>query len=211
MGRSSRTLQHIDVKEGSFTFEGFMVRIPPSLLDDLPSLHSLIGQEVSLLRTDSAHYILISACALMTIRTIKLNQTRLNTFVDAQKHVESNKKLYWTERGLLNCVRARSTYAIYRLNTIDLSRVRNCTREYKSEFLSFKYTIHAYYSQLNQHVFMIHFLRLFMGSCKLELIKDESLGWKLCLKGNCEATLQVIEDMPPRRRRYLERRLEIED
>lgn len=84
-------LKHIDANEGSFTFEGFMVRIPPSLLDDLPSLHSLIGQEISLLRTDSAYYILISACALMTIRTVKLNQTRLNTFVDAQIHVESNK------------------------------------------------------------------------------------------------------------------------
>jgi hypothetical protein len=85
------TLQHIDVKEGSITFEGFIVRIPPSFSVHMTSLHSLIGQEVSLLRTDSAHYILISACALVTIQTGKLNQTRLNTFVDAQKHVEPNK------------------------------------------------------------------------------------------------------------------------
>lgn len=85
------TLQHIDVKEGRIMFEGFIVRIPPRFSAHMTSLHSLIGQEVSLLRTDSAHYILISACALVTIRTGKLNQTRINAFVDAQKHLESNK------------------------------------------------------------------------------------------------------------------------
>jgi hypothetical protein len=50
-----------------------------------------------------------------------------------------------------------------------------------------------------------------MESCKLELVKNESLGWKLSLKGDCEATLQAIKNMPPRRRRYLERRIEIEE
>ncbi len=85
------TLKHIDVKKGTITFEGFIVRIPPSFVAHMTSLHSLIGQKVSLLRTDSAYIILTSACALRTTKTIKLNQTRLNTFSDAQKHVESNQ------------------------------------------------------------------------------------------------------------------------
>ena len=53
------TLTHIDFNEGSLTFEGFIIRIPPSLIADLPSLNILIDQNVSILRTDSTKYIIM--------------------------------------------------------------------------------------------------------------------------------------------------------
>ena len=84
-------LNHIDINKGSITFEGFIVRIPPSLLADLPSLYPLIGQDVSLLRTDSAHCIHISARARATIRADKPDQTTPHTFVAAQERTETNK------------------------------------------------------------------------------------------------------------------------
>ena len=84
-------LQHIDLDEGSITFEGFIVRIPPSLLADLTSLNTLIGRDVSILRMDSQNHIIIPARAQVTIKATKLNQTTPNTFVDAQKRTESNK------------------------------------------------------------------------------------------------------------------------
>lgn len=46
-------LQHIDLEDGSLEFEGFIVRIPPSLLADLTSLNTLIGRDISILRMDS--------------------------------------------------------------------------------------------------------------------------------------------------------------
>ncbi len=47
--------------------------------------------------------------------------------------------------------------------------------------------------------------------CKITWREDGPLGWKLNLKGDCEDTLQAMENLPPRRRRYLARRLEIEE
>jgi hypothetical protein len=54
-------LKHIDLNEGSLTFQGFIVRIPTSLSADLPNIQSLIGQEVSILRTDSPNRIIVRA------------------------------------------------------------------------------------------------------------------------------------------------------
>ena len=84
-------LQHIDLNEGSITFEGFIVRIPPSLSADVTSLNTLIGLDVSILRTDSPNHIIIPARAQVTIKAVKLNQTTPNTFVDAQERTETNK------------------------------------------------------------------------------------------------------------------------
>ena len=54
-------LQHIDINESSLTFQGFIVRIPLNLSSDLTSLKSLIGQDISILRTDSSNHIIVRA------------------------------------------------------------------------------------------------------------------------------------------------------
>jgi hypothetical protein len=84
-------LQHIDLQEGILTFEGFFVRIPSSLSARLSGLHALIGQNVSIIRTDSATHIITQARAQVTIRVVKRNQTTPNTFVDARERAETNK------------------------------------------------------------------------------------------------------------------------
>ncbi len=54
-------LQHIDLTEGSLTFQGFIVRIPASLSADLANIQSHIGQDISILRTDSTNRIIVRA------------------------------------------------------------------------------------------------------------------------------------------------------
>ena len=85
------TLRNINLNEGSITFEGFFVRIPSSLSVRLSGLHALIGQNVSIIRTDSAIHIIIQARAQVTIRAVKRNHTTPNTFVDARERAETNK------------------------------------------------------------------------------------------------------------------------
>jgi hypothetical protein len=57
----------------------------------LSGLHALIGQNVSIIRTDSATHIITQARAQVTIRVVKRNQTTPNTFVDARERAETNK------------------------------------------------------------------------------------------------------------------------
>jgi len=47
--------------------------------------------------------------------------------------------------------------------------------------------------------------------CKIKLVPDAVKGVELEMKGDCREALQVIEALPPRRRRYFERRLKIAD
>lgn len=79
------TLQRINLQEGSLTFEGFIVRIPPSLLARLSGLHALIGQNVSIIRTDSSKYIIIQERAQVAIRGVKLNQTTPNHWLERER------------------------------------------------------------------------------------------------------------------------------
>ena len=46
-------LRSIDIVDGGLGFEGFIVRIPPRLLEPLSCLHALIGEKVRIIRTDS--------------------------------------------------------------------------------------------------------------------------------------------------------------
>jgi len=46
--------------------------------------------------------------------------------------------------------------------------------------------------------------------CKIHIVNDSVTGWKLKLEGDCSNTLNQIEALPPRRRRYLKRRIETE-
>ncbi len=52
-------LQHVDLAEGNLTFEGFIVRIPPRLLEPMSCLPSLIGEKISIIRTDSITHPLV--------------------------------------------------------------------------------------------------------------------------------------------------------
>ena len=47
--------------------------------------------------------------------------------------------------------------------------------------------------------------------CELDWKLDPVKGWKLKLSGDCTETLEQIESLPPRKRQYLKRRIEIED
>ncbi len=47
--------------------------------------------------------------------------------------------------------------------------------------------------------------------CKYEWQLDPVKGWKLKLSGDCGDTLEQIEALPPRKRQYLKRRIEVED
>lgn len=52
-------LRSIDLEDGNLVFEGFTVRVSPSLSAPLSCLHDLIGQEVSIIRTDSIRHPLV--------------------------------------------------------------------------------------------------------------------------------------------------------
>ena len=43
--------------------------------------------------------------------------------------------------------------------------------------------------------------------CEIEYVPDPTTGWKLKLKGDCSETLQKIDDLPPRKRGYVKRRI----
>ena len=47
--------------------------------------------------------------------------------------------------------------------------------------------------------------------CKTDWQFDPVKGWKLKLSGDCGETLEEIEALPPRKRDYLKRRIEVED
>ncbi len=47
--------------------------------------------------------------------------------------------------------------------------------------------------------------------CNVEWHLDPVDGWKLRLTGDCAETLEQIESLPPRKRQYLKRRIEVED
>ena len=53
------TLQHINPQEGSLTFQKFIVQIPSNLSAQLSDIPSLIGQNVSVLRTDSTIRVIV--------------------------------------------------------------------------------------------------------------------------------------------------------
>ena len=46
--------------------------------------------------------------------------------------------------------------------------------------------------------------------CEIKFVPKGKSDWELELSGNCDNTLKVIEDLPPRKRGYLNRRLRIE-
>jgi len=46
------------------------------------------------------------------------------------------------------------------------------------------------------------------GSCKITLVKDHKLGWKIIADGNCGKLEEVIEDLPTRKAQYLKRRVD---
>ena len=46
-------LRRINLEDGSLAFEGFIIRMPPSLSAQLSCLHDSIGEKVSIIRTDS--------------------------------------------------------------------------------------------------------------------------------------------------------------
>ena len=46
--------------------------------------------------------------------------------------------------------------------------------------------------------------------CEVRVLPHPVKGFELELKGDCSNTLKVIEDLPPRKRGYLNRRLRIE-
>ena len=52
-------LRRINLEDGSIAFEGFIVRMPPSLLALLFCLHDSVGQKISILRTDSMTHPLV--------------------------------------------------------------------------------------------------------------------------------------------------------
>ena len=52
-------LRRINLEEGDLEFEGFIVRIPPHLLAPLSCLSTLIGEKVSIIRTDSMTHPLV--------------------------------------------------------------------------------------------------------------------------------------------------------
>ena len=47
--------------------------------------------------------------------------------------------------------------------------------------------------------------------CKLEWKLHPVKGWEMKLTGDCDETLEQIESLPPRKREYLLRRIEVED
>jgi hypothetical protein len=51
------TLKHINHQEGSLTFQRFIVQLPSNFSAQLSDLQSLIDQNVSVLRTDSAIHV----------------------------------------------------------------------------------------------------------------------------------------------------------
>ena len=46
--------------------------------------------------------------------------------------------------------------------------------------------------------------------CKLRIEPDDARGWKLVAAGDCTEELDLLSDLPTRRRQYLERRIELE-
>jgi len=46
--------------------------------------------------------------------------------------------------------------------------------------------------------------------CKYDWQLHPVKGWTLKLSGDCDETLKQIETLPPRKRQYLKRRIEIE-
>ena len=51
--------RYVNVEEGKLGFDGFAVRIPSSVIHSMSRLSSLIGCQVSILRTDSASQLII--------------------------------------------------------------------------------------------------------------------------------------------------------
>ena len=47
--------------------------------------------------------------------------------------------------------------------------------------------------------------------CKVEWKLHPVKGWELKLSGDCGETLEQIESLPPRKREYLMRRIEVEN
>ena len=45
--------------------------------------------------------------------------------------------------------------------------------------------------------------------CNLKIEPDPILGWKVLATGDCSKELSFLGDVPPGRRRYLERRLKL--
>jgi len=45
-------------------------------------------------------------------------------------------------------------------------------------------------------------------SCKITLVKDPKLGWKIIADGDCRELEEVIEDLPTRKALYLKRRVD---
>ena len=47
--------------------------------------------------------------------------------------------------------------------------------------------------------------------CFIHITPHETKGWEFELRGECRDTLMFVENLPPSKRRYLERRLNIRD
>jgi len=46
------------------------------------------------------------------------------------------------------------------------------------------------------------------GSCKIILVKDAKLGWKIIADGDCREMEKVIKGLPLRKKEYLRRRVD---
>ena len=47
--------------------------------------------------------------------------------------------------------------------------------------------------------------------CFIHIIPHDVKGWEFELRGECKDTLMFVENLPPSKRQYLERRLNIRD